>query len=231
MLNENYKITESLFSIMRKRIITGLVLLIPLSLTLWIIIYALNILTGWSVGLIGVVPYFQNLQGELWFDLIIRALSMIFLLSILFCIGQFAKYAVGRRIFAYMENLMVQLPMFKSIYLTIKQILDAIRSTKSGMFRQVVLIEYPRKGIYTLAFLTNYNNNKWEIGEKSGRELVSVFLPTTPNPTGGFLLFIPKEDCVFLDMSVTDGMRLVISGGVISPGDPSHSSTNKIMIA
>ncbi len=130
-----------------------------------------------------------------------------------------------------MENLMVQLPMFKSIYLTIKQILDAIRSTKSGMFRQVVLIEYPRKGIYTLAFLTNYNNNKWEIGEKSGRELVSVFLPTTPNPTGGFLLFIPKEDCVFLDMSVTDGMRLVISGGVISPGDTSQIYTNKIMIA
>ena len=230
-MNENDENPDSPFSIIRKRIITGLFLLIPVSLTLWIIIYALNILTGWSVGLIGIIPYFQRFQSELWFDLITRALSIILLLSILFCIGQFAKYAIGRRMFAYMENLMIQLPMFKSIYLTIKQILDAIRSTKSGMFRQVVMIEYPRKGIYTLAFLTNYNNNRWEIGEKSGRELVSVFLPTTPNPTGGFLLFIPKEDCIFLDMNVTVGMRLVISGGVISPGDTNHISTKKIIIA
>ena len=82
------------------------------------------------------------------------------------------------------------------------------------MFRKVVLIEYPRKGIYTIGFLTNENKEDWELSEKTGKDLISLFIPTTPNPTSGFLLFVPRKDCTFLDMKVSEGMKLVISGGV-----------------
>jgi uncharacterized membrane protein len=87
------------------------------------------------------------------------------------------------------------------------------------MFRQVILFEYPRKGIWVIGFLTNENKSRFEVNEKSSGEMLSIFLPTTPNPTSGFLLFVPKKDCVFLDMTVAEGMRLVISGGAVTNVD------------
>ncbi len=106
----------------------------------------------------------------------------------------------------------------KTEYSTIQQIGDALWSSRGGMFSQVVLIEYPKKGMWAIAFLTNENKGSFEINERTGEELLSIFMPTTPNPTSGFLLFIPRKDCIFLKISVADGMRLVISGGAVPPG-------------
>jgi uncharacterized membrane protein len=108
----------------------------------------------------------------------------------------------------------LRLPILRSVYITSRQIGEALWTPKGNMFRQVVLVEYPRKGIYTIGFLTNENKKEWELSVKTNKQLLSIFIPTTPNPTSGFLLFIPREDCQFLDMKVSDGMKLVISGGV-----------------
>ncbi len=207
---------ESLDSMIKNRIITGLLLLFPVFMTLWILVYVLDILTGWSVRILALFPSLAPYADTLLLNLLTRLLSVLLLLILLFLIGHFAKFAFARKFMSYLEQMALQIPMFKTIYLTIKQIIEAFRTARSGMFRQVVLIEYPRKGIYALAFLTNNNSPDWEPNAKTGKDMLSVFMPTTPNPTSGFLLFIPREECIFLNMDVSMGMKLVISGGVIS---------------
>lgn len=204
-----------LLSLIRNRIITGLLLLIPTAITLWIVIYALNLLTGWSVEILDSIPSLHPYMQSAWLNLATRIAAFIFLIVILFLIGQLAKYTFARNMMSYLESLVMQIPMFSSIYSTIKQIIDTFKTAQSGMFREVVLIEYPRKGIYAIGFLTNRNFDTWEPNQKTGKKLLSVFLPTTPNPTSGFLLFVPEEECMILDMDVSDGMKLVISGGVL----------------
>jgi uncharacterized membrane protein len=122
-----------------------------------------------------------------------------------------------------MEKLIMKIPMLNVVYSTSQQLVDAVRNPNAGMFRQVVLFEYPRKGIYVIGFLTNENTKSCELVEKTEEALISIFLPTTPNPTSGFLLFVPKNDCVFLNMSITEAMRMIISGGAVSPPGPNHT--------
>ena len=124
------------------------------------------------------------------------------------------RYKFGRLLARFTEWLLLKVPLLRSVYVTSRQIGEALWTPKGNMFRQVVLIEYPRKGIYTIGFLTNENKEEWELSAKTNKQLLSIFIPTTPNPTSGFLLFIPREDCQFLDMKVSEGMTLVISGGV-----------------
>ena len=121
-----------------------------------------------------------------------------------------------------LEKLLLRLPMVRTIYSTIQQIGRAlIQGGGTGMFRQVVQIEYPKEGCYVLGFLTA--EAAAECKAKSKRDLISIFVPTTPNPTSGFLLFVPREDVLFLEMTVVEGMRLVISGGAVAPHyDPSE---------
>ena len=111
--------------------------------------------------------------------------------------------------------IMLKLPLLSTVYSTTRQIGEALWAPQGNMFRKAVLLEYPRRGIYAIGFLTSENEENWEIGEKTGKQLVSIFLPTTPNPTSGFLLLLPKEECIILDMKVADAMRLVISGGAV----------------
>ena len=124
------------------------------------------------------------------------------------------RYKFGRLLARFTEWLLLKVPILRSVYVTSRQIGEALWTPKGNMFSKVVLIEYPRKGIFTMGFLTNENKKDWELSEKTGKQLLSIFVPTTPNPTSGFLLFVPREDCQFLDMKVSDGMKLVISGGV-----------------
>jgi uncharacterized membrane protein len=150
-------------------------------------------------------------------------LSLILILFVLFILGSIAKYAIGLRTIKIMERLIMKIPMLNVVYSTSQQLVDAVRNPNAGMFRQVVLFEYPRKGIYVIGFLTNENKKSCELIEKTDQKLISIFLPTTPNPTSGFLLFVPKDDCIFLDMSITEAMRMIISGGAVSPPGPNHT--------
>ena len=137
-------------------------------------------------------------------------------LAVIISTGLFAANYVGKKLIGFGERIVVRIPLVRSIYLTVKQIVDAfMHGGKNMAFKRVVLIEYPRKGIYSIGFITAESNG--EVQAKTKENVMSVFLPTTPNPTSGYLLFVPREDVVVLDMSVEDGLKLVVSGGIIAP--------------
>ena len=107
------------------------------------------------------------------------------------------------------------MPIVRSVYSAIKQILETVMATQSDAFRQAVLVQYPRKDIWAIGFVTG--STKGEVGKRVDKKMVNVFMPTTPNPTSGFLLFFPEEDLIFLNMTVEDALKLVVSGGMVVP--------------
>lgn len=216
MSNGKNKDTGGFLAPMRNSIIAGLFIIIPLFITIWLTYKIYSILTSWSVQVAAQIPLLHSHQSEFWFMQIIRLTSLILMLAILFIIGQLASYKFGKFLIRLTEWGVKKVPVLNTIYSTTQQIGEAMWSAKGGMFRQVVLIEYPRKGIYSIGFLTNENRDDFEIKQKLDRDMLSIFVPTTPNPTGGFLLFLPREDCIFLDMKVKDAMRLIISGGAVA---------------
>ena len=208
------------FQFFRNMIVTGVIVAVPIVLSLWVAWYLYSRLTGWgltladSLGLMSELPPFWRTQ-------IIRVLALIAILAMLFFLGVLTKITLGRKVIAKAQALLLKLPLVSFIYSTCKQIGDTIMSSKKGnMFQQVVLIEYPRKGCYAIGFMTNENTpENSEVACRLGKgDLISVFMPTTPNPTSGFLMFIPREECIMLDMSVSDAMRLIVSCGAILPG-------------
>ncbi len=217
------------FQFFRNMIVTGLLVAVPIVLSLWVAWYLYSRLTGWgltladSLGLMAEIPPFWRTQ-------IIRILALIVVLAVLFFLGVLTKITLGRKVIEKAQALLLKLPLVNFIYSTCKQIGDTIMSSKSGsMFRQVVLFEYPRKGCWAIGFMTNENTP--ENSEAARRldkdDLISVFMPTTPNPTSGFLMLIPREECIMLDMSVSDAMRLIVSCGAILPGSENEESGEK----
>ena len=214
------------FQFFRNMIVTGIIVAVPVVLSLWVAWYLYSHLTGWgltladSLGLMSELPVFWRTQ-------IIRALALIVVLAALFFLGVLTKVTIGRKVIGKTQALLLKVPLVNFIYSTCKQIGDTIMSSKKGnMFQQVVLIEYPRKGSYAIGFMTNENTEEnSEVARRLGKgDLISVFMPTTPNPTSGFLMFIPREECILLDMSVSDAMRLIVSCGAILPGSEEQSA-------
>ena len=208
------------FQFFRNMIVTGILVAVPIFLSLWVAWYLYSRLTGWgltladSLGLMSELPPFWRTQ-------IIRVLALIAILAFLFFLGVLTKITLGRKVIEKAQALLLKVPLVNFIYSTCKQIGDTIMSSKSGnMFQQVVLIEYPRKGCYAIGFMTNENTTEnSEVARRLEKgDLISVFMPTTPNPTSGFLMFIPRDECIMLDMSVSDAMRLIVSCGAILPG-------------
>jgi uncharacterized membrane protein len=145
----------------------------------------------------------------------IPGLGVVGTLLIVFGMGLFTRNFLGRKFISLSERLFIRIPVFKSIYTGAKQVIDTFSASSSMAFKKVALIEYPRRGIYTLAFITG--QGRGEIARRIGKEMINVYVPTTPNPTSGFLLSLPKEDVVELDMPVEDGFKIVISSGLIVP--------------
>lgn len=147
----------------------------------------------------------------------IPGLGFIATVLIVFGMGLFTRNFLGRKFIALGEKLFAKIPVFKSIYTGAKQVIETFSASSSMAFKKVALIEYPRRGIYTLAFITN--RGKGEITRRTGMEMINVYVPTTPNPTSGFFLTLPVEDVLELDMPVEDGFKIVISSGLIVPAD------------
>ena len=205
-----------MFNYIRNNFIAGLFVTIPLLITIIIIIFIYEKLTSWSIALFIHIPWVKELTKHLPFSESIKILSLVLILVIVFFIGIIAKNTVGGKIIAFAEWFLMKVPMFNIVYSTMKHIGDAIRNQKNGMFRKVVLFEFPQKGIYSVGFVTN-EDNLWEVADKVDKKLISVFLPLTPNPTSGYFLLLPKADLTYLEVSVADAMKLIISGGAITP--------------
>jgi len=131
-------------------------------------------------------------------------------------VGWFARNFFGRLIIRISEYIVDRMPVISKVYSAIKQIFETIMATQSQAFREVVMMEYPRKGVWSIGFVTGVT--KGEVQEHTAEETINVFVPTTPNPTSGYLLFVPKKELKYLDMSVEEGVKLVVSAGIITPG-------------
>lgn len=191
-----------------------------------------NLLKKWFItGLLVITPIwgtylilktlFRTLEGFLgdllqkYFQYYIPGLGIISLFIIILLAGIFATNLIGRQFFRVWEELLRKVPFVSNIYGAIKAVLDAFSMHSKGDFKKVVLIEFPRKGQYSIAFITGVT--KGEIQRLTNERVVNVYVPTTPNPTSGFFLFVPESDIIPLSMSVEDGMKMIISGGFYTP--------------
>lgn len=192
----------------RNNFLTGLVIVGPIVLTIYIIVL--------FVGFIDdrVIPWLPQNWEEIGKQ--IPGFGVIVFILGTTLIGYFAKGLFGRQLVRFGEDLVDRTPIVRSLYNAVKQIIETIFSQSQTSFQNACLVEYPRKGIWAVAFVSTHA--KGELPSKAGHDdLVSIFLPTTPNPTSGFLLFVPREDVVMLDMSVEDAAKLVISAGLVVP--------------
>ena len=145
----------------------------------------------------------------------IPGLGLIISIIVITFIGAITPGFLGRTLLKVGERILDNTPVVRSIYGAIKQIMETVMSTNSESFREVVLVEYPRKGIWVIGFVTG--ETKGEVQTLNKDTLINVFIPTTPNPTSGFLLFLPKKDLIYMNMKVEDAVKMVISGGIVTP--------------
>lgn len=200
---------------LRSNFITGLVIVAPLALTAWLVWTVITVIDARVVPLI---PGAYNPATYLGND--IPGFGVVIFVVFTAIIGALTKGFFGRQLVKWGENLVERLPLVRSIYNGTKQIAETILSQSSNNFKQAVLIEYPRKGIWAVGFLAT--TTRGEVAQKLPEEAVSIFLPTTPNPTSGFLLFVPKSDIVVLDMDVEEAAKLIISAGLVTPPTPAE---------
>ena len=219
---------KTFFQRLKSLFFTGLLVVIPVLAAVWISWWIYDLLTVWAIGLADKMnlPGMKGDNSSFWVRQGIRLLALIFMILVLLLVGQLTKLALGRRLIGLGQKLLLHLPLVSFIYSTCKQIADAMQTTSGGMFNQVVLFEYPMPGSYAIGFLTNENTEPSEITERLGKPVVSIFMPTTPNPTSGFLLMIPRDKCIFLKMSVSDAMKLIVSVGTVLPEQKVQDLTN-----
>ncbi|MBL8446908.1 MAG: DUF502 domain-containing protein [Zoogloeaceae bacterium] len=194
---------------MRKYFITGLLIWIPLAIT--------GMVLAWIVGTLDQVLLWmpEQLQPRALVGFNIPGLGVIVTLLIILLTGLVAANVLGQRLVRYWEALLARIPVVKSIYYSVKQVSDTLFSSSGQAFRKALLIQYPREGSWTIAFLTGRPGGAAAHHLKG--DFVSVYVPTTPNPTSGFFLMMPRADVVELDMSVDEALKYIISMGVVTP--------------
>ncbi len=194
---------------MKKYFITGLLVLVPLFITVWVI-----------SGLVGMMDQSLFLLPETWrpkaqLGLEIPGMGAILTLLIIFLTGVIATNFFGKRLILVWEALLARVPVVKSIYASVKQVSDTLFSDSGNAFRQAVLVQFPRPGAWTIAFVTGKPGG--DVANHLSGDYLSVYVPTTPNPTGGYFLMLPRADVVELDMSVDEALKYIISMGVVAP--------------
>jgi len=196
----------------RKWLFTGLLVIVPGAITLSVL--------HWIVGMLDqtllILPEAWHPDRLLGFH--IPGFGVLLTLLILLVAGATASNFAGRRLVAWGDRLVSRIPVVRSIYSSVKQVSDTLFSEGGNAFRTAVLVQWPREGVWTVAFITGAPGG--EVAAYLRDEFVSVYVPTTPNPTGGYFVMVRKSDCVELDMSVDAALRYIVSMGVVAPSDP-----------
>lgn len=203
---------------LRGSFLTGLVVIAPVGLTIWLIWTVI----GWIDGVVlPLVP--QQFRPDQYIGINLRGVGVIIFLIFTIIVGWVAKGIIGRSLIRYAESLVDRMPVVRSIYSGIKQISETVFAQTERSFEKACLVQYPRKGIWAIGFVSTEARGEVAARAETAGDLLSVFVPTTPNPTSGFLLFFPREDVILLDMSIEDAAKLVISAGLVYPNsrDPS----------
>jgi len=200
---------------LRNYFLTGLVIAGPIGITLWLTWTFIKWVDGWVKPF---VPRVYNPDTYLPFP--VPGFGLIVAIIVLTIVGFLAANFMGRSLISIGESIVGRMPLVRNIYSGLKQIFETVLDERGDSFTKAALIEYPRRGLWAIVFIST--DTKGEVAKrlKDTADTVSVFLPTTPNPTSGFLLFVPREDVIELNMSVEDAAKLVISAGLVSPKYP-----------
>jgi len=193
---------------LKRYFITGLIAVVPVVLT----IYVLVIVFQFTDSILG---RFINIYFKKTLGFYVPGLGFLIFLIVILLSGFLANKFIGKKIFPYLERWFSGLPLIKNIYPTLKQIIRFMLGQKEFGFKKVVLVEYPSKGIWSIGFLTNEHFGK--INQEINKEVVSVFLPTSPSPFTGYVVFIAKEEVRFLDIPISEALKIIISGGAFNP--------------
>lgn len=196
---------------MKKYLITGLLIWIPLVITIWVLNLVVNTLDQ-SLLLIPERWRTENLIG-----VHIPGMGVLLTVVIVFVTGLFAANIIGGRLVQFWHGILHRIPVVSSIYSGVKQVSDTLFSSSGEAFRKALLVQWPREGMWTIAFLTGVPGG--DVTNHLEGDYVSVYVPTTPNPTGGYFVMLPRADVIELDMSVDEALKYIISMGVVAPGD------------
>ncbi|WP_022697997.1 MULTISPECIES: DUF502 domain-containing protein [Euryhalocaulis] len=202
----------SIWLTLRNYLLAGIAVATPLTITAWLVITVISLFDRIFKPL---VPSVYN--PETYLPFAIPGLGLVFALIFLTMLGAIAANILGRTAIGWGERILGRLPLIRNIYGAVKQIIDTIISQRERSFQDVALIEYPKEGSWALCFVTA--TAKGEVAEKLGDDYVGVFIPTTPNPTSGYLLYEKRSNLKILDMSVEEGAKLIISAGLVTPED------------
>lgn len=198
----------------KRYLITGLLVLVPLVITIWV----LKTLIGVMDQSLLLLPSAWHPQVVLGFN--IPGLGTLLTIGIVLLTGVIATNFFGKRIILFWEGVLARVPVVKSIYYSVKQVSDTLFSDSGQAFRKAVLVQYPRPGSWTIAFLTGQPGG--DVANYLQGDYVSIYVPTTPNPTSGFFLMMPRADVIELDMSVDEALKYIISMGVVTPDNLPH---------
>ena len=196
-------------SALRKWLFTGLLVLVPGVITVWVL--------NWIISTLDQTLYLlpQAWQPDHLLGMHIPGFGVLLTLAVLLVIGAIASNFVGRKLVQWGDAVITRIPVVRSIYSSVKQVSDTVFSDSGNAFRTAVLVQWPREGVWTVAFITG--NPAGEVASYLRDEFVSVFVPTTPNPTGGYFVLMRKSDCVELEISVDAALKYIVSMGVVAP--------------
>jgi uncharacterized membrane protein len=211
---------------LRAYFLAGVLVISPVAITLALAFWLINFVDSHIVPLIPAQwnpdTYLSEIFGV---NFSIPGLGVVILFVVITLVGWLTAGYLGRIAVRVGENIVARMPVVRGVYSAVKQIMETIFRNQSQAFRQAVLVEYPRRGLWTIAFVTS--TSKGEVQNMMKEELVNIYVPTTPNPTSGFLLFVPKEDIIYLKMTVEEAFKMVVSTGIVEPPDRRPEAAQK----
>jgi uncharacterized membrane protein len=200
---------------------TGLLIVFPLAISLIVLSFLFVKLSDVVFPILPLPEDYRNIPETRMF---FRTISVLLLFSLITFIGFIATNVLGKKLLRFGENLIIKIPFFSKIYVAVKQISQAFLGGKKVVFKEVVAFEYPRKGIFSIGFASG-EASKTLFSKLPVKTFVNIFVPTVPNPTSGFFILVPKEEIIHLDLSIEDGFKLIISGGVVLPNQIDTNDT------
>jgi uncharacterized membrane protein len=211
----------SLLGRIRAYLLAGILVTAPVAITLYLAWAVVDLIDNSVTRLL---PAQYNPESYLPFS--VPGLGVVIVVLTLTLIGAFTAGVIGRLVIRAGEAVLARMPIIRSVYGAIKQIMETVLANQSAAFREVVLLEYPRRGIWTLGFISGQTQG--EVQNLTADDVVNVFVPTTPNPTSGFLLFVPRSDLHVLEMTVEEGIKMVVSGGIVTPPDRRPAEARRV---
>ncbi|MBI3180238.1 MAG: DUF502 domain-containing protein [Deltaproteobacteria bacterium] len=202
----------------RRVFLTGLIVILPIFISLWVIHFIFSLIDDTVTPLVLDLIRLLGLSGwveSAWVEYFAPVVSVMLSVLLIYLVGLVGGNVLGRQVLQFLDKLLMQVPFVRGIYSATRQFLDTFSRARGGAFRRVVLVEYPRQGLWTMGFVTS--ETKGEVQARTEGKVLNVFLPTTPNPTSGWLIFVREDEVVQLDMSVDEAIKMVISGGVVTP--------------